>query len=72
MRLLTSFGIAGLAVVLLSMAAAVTLLPATVAAVGGRIRPSVPAFDPDGRRPRTAVSRDEFSGRYSSNLIAPG
>ena len=37
--LLTSFGIAGLSVVLLSMAAAVTLLPATLAAVGGRIKP---------------------------------
>jgi RND superfamily putative drug exporter len=47
--LLTSFGIAGLAVVLLSMAAAVTLLPATLAAVGGRIKPSVPKPDGDGR-----------------------
>jgi RND superfamily putative drug exporter len=47
--LLTSFGIAGLAVVLLSMAAAVTLLPATLAAVGGRIKPSVPKPDVDGR-----------------------
>lgn len=47
--LLTSFGIAGLAVVLLSMAAAVTLLPATLAAVGGRIKPSAPAPDAEGR-----------------------
>ena len=47
--LLTSFGIAGLAVVLLSMAAAVTLLPATLAAVGGRITPSAPRPDVDGR-----------------------
>jgi RND superfamily putative drug exporter len=47
--LLTSFGIAGLAVVLLSMAAAVTLLPATLAAVGGRIKPSAPVADVDGR-----------------------
>ena len=47
--LLTSFGIAGLAVVLLSMAAAVTLLPATLAAVGGRIKPSAPAPDAAGR-----------------------
>ncbi len=47
--LLTSFGIAGLAVVLLSMAAAVTLLPATLASVGRRIEPTVPAPDVDGR-----------------------
>jgi RND superfamily putative drug exporter len=47
--LLTSFGIAGLAVVLLSMSAAVTLLPATLAAVGGRIKPSAPVPDAEGR-----------------------
>ena len=47
--LLTSFGIAGLAVVLLSMAAAITLLPATLAAVGGRIKPLAPTPDADGR-----------------------
>ena len=47
--LLTSFGIAGLAVVLLSMFATITLLPATLAAVGGRIKPSSPAPDVDGR-----------------------
>ena len=47
--LLTSFGIAGLAVVLLSMAAAITLLPATLAAVGGRIKPLAPTPDVDGR-----------------------
>jgi RND superfamily putative drug exporter len=47
--LLTSFGIAGLSVVLLCMAASVTLLPATLASVGGRIKPSVPAADMDGR-----------------------
>ena len=46
--LLTSFGIAGLAVVLLCMSAAVTLLPATLAAVGGRIKP----LRPDARRRR--------------------
>ena len=47
--LLTSFGIAGLAVVLLCMCAAVTLLPATLAAVGGRIKPLKPSADVDGR-----------------------
>ncbi len=47
--LLTSFGIAGLAVVLLSMLAAVTLLPATLAAVGGRIKPLAPSPHVDGR-----------------------
>jgi RND superfamily putative drug exporter len=47
--LLTSFGIAGLSVVLLCMAAAVTLLPATMAAVGGRIKPSAPVPDTEGR-----------------------
>ena len=47
--LLTSFGIAGLSVVLLSMAAAVTLLPATLAAVGHRIKPSLPTPDTEGR-----------------------
>ena len=52
--LLTSFGIAGLSVVLLCMAAAVTLLPATLAAVGGRIKPSAPAPDVDGRFYRLA------------------
>jgi len=52
--LLTSFGIAGLAVVLLSMAAAITLLPATLAAVGGRIKPLAPTPDVDGRFYRLA------------------
>jgi RND superfamily putative drug exporter len=52
--LLTSFGIAGLSVVLLCMAAAVTLLPATLAAVGGRIEPSVPVPDTEGRFYRLA------------------
>ena len=47
--LLTSFGIAGLSVVLLSMAAAITLLPATLATVGGRIKPLAPTPDVDGR-----------------------
>jgi putative drug exporter of the RND superfamily len=47
--LLTSFGIAGLAVVLLSMLAAVTLLPATLAVVGRRIKPAAPAPDAEGR-----------------------
>jgi RND superfamily putative drug exporter len=47
--LLSSFGIAGLSVVLMSMAAAVTLLPATMAAVGHRIEPSLPVPDTDGR-----------------------
>jgi RND superfamily putative drug exporter len=47
--ILTSFGIAGLAVVLLSMFAAVTLLPATLAGVGGRISPTAPRPDVNGR-----------------------
>jgi RND superfamily putative drug exporter len=47
--ILSSFGIAGLGVVLLCMAAAVTLLPATLASVGGKIRPSAPAADVNGR-----------------------
>jgi putative drug exporter of the RND superfamily len=46
--LLTSFGIAGLGVVLLCMAAAVTLLPATLAAVGGRVKPLASTPDVDG------------------------
>ncbi len=37
--ILTSFGLAGLGVVLLCMAAAITLLPAILASVGGRIGP---------------------------------
>jgi RND superfamily putative drug exporter len=52
--LLTSFGIAGLAVVLLSMLAAVTLLPASLAVVGGRITPSAPVPDTRGRFYRLA------------------
>jgi len=52
--LLTSFGIAGLSVVLLCMAAAVTLLPATLAMVGGRLKPIRPAPDVDGRFYRLA------------------
>jgi putative drug exporter of the RND superfamily len=52
--LLSSFGIAGLSVVLMSMAAAVTLLPATLAAVGGRISPTAPKPDVDGRFYRLA------------------
>jgi putative drug exporter of the RND superfamily len=47
--ILSSFGIAGLGVVLLCMAAAVTLLPATLAAVGGKIPPTAPAADVAGR-----------------------
>jgi len=47
--LLSSFGIAGLSVVLASMAAAVTLLPATLAVVGRRIKPSAPVPDTEGR-----------------------
>ncbi|MFM2078617.1 MAG: hypothetical protein RJA49_2507 [Actinomycetota bacterium] len=47
--LLTSFGIAGLSVVLLCMAASVTLLPATLASVGGRIKPSARTSDVNGR-----------------------
>jgi len=46
---LTSFGIAGLSVVLLSMTAAVTLLPATLAAAGAKIRPAAPMPDGHGR-----------------------
>ncbi|MGH9133964.1 MAG: MMPL family transporter, partial [Ilumatobacteraceae bacterium] len=46
---LSSFGIAGLGVVLLCMTAAVTLLPATLAVVGGRIPPTAPAADVEGR-----------------------
>src|SRR5689334_15180230 len=47
--LLASFGIAGLAVVLLCMAAAVTLLPAVLALAGGKIPASAPAPDVEGR-----------------------
>jgi RND superfamily putative drug exporter len=47
--LLTSFGIAGLAVVLLCMSAAITLLPATLAVVGRRIKALPPTPDVDGR-----------------------
>jgi len=47
--ILASFGIAGLGVVLLCMAAAVTLLPATLATVGGKIPPTAPAADVEGR-----------------------
>ena len=47
--ILSSFGIAGLGVVLLCMSAAITLLPATLAAVGGKIRPSAPTADVEGR-----------------------
>ena len=68
--LLTSFGIAGLAVVLLSMVAAITLLPATLAVVGGRIKPSLPAPDTDGRFYRLArwvqVARSSSPGRWRS------
>ncbi|HMJ74511.1 MAG TPA: MMPL family transporter [Iamia sp.] len=52
--ILSSFGIAGLGVVLLCMAAAVTLLPATLAAVGGKIPPSAPISDVQGRFYRLA------------------
>jgi RND superfamily putative drug exporter len=47
--ILSSFGIAGLGVVLLCMSAAVTLLPATLAAVGGKIPPTAPVADVAGR-----------------------
>ena len=47
--ILSSFGVAGLGVVLLCMAAAVTLLPAVLAAVGGKIPPTAPAADVAGR-----------------------
>ncbi|MEM9712773.1 MAG: MMPL family transporter [Actinomycetota bacterium] len=45
---LRSFGIAGIAVVLLSMATALTLLPALLAAFGRRIRPAKPQADGEG------------------------
>jgi len=47
--ILSSFGIAGLGVVLICMSAAVTLLPAVLAAVGGKIRPAPPVADVAGR-----------------------
>ncbi len=47
--ILSSFGIAGLGVVLLCMSAAITLLPATLAAVGGKIPPSAPVAEVEGR-----------------------
>ena len=47
--LLASFGIAGLGVVLLCMAAAVTLLPAVLALAGGKIPASAPTPDVEGR-----------------------
>ena len=52
--LLASFGIAGLAVVLLCMSSAVTLLPATMAVVGRRIKPLPPTPDVEGRFYRLA------------------
>ena len=47
--ILSSFGIAGLGVVLLCMAAAVTLLPAVLASAGGKIPPTAPVTDVAGR-----------------------
>ncbi len=52
--LLSSFGIAGLGVVLLCMIAAITLLPAVLAAVGHRIKPLAPTADEQGRFYRLA------------------
>jgi putative drug exporter of the RND superfamily len=52
--LLTSFGIAGLAVVLLCMASAVTLLPATLAVLGRRIKPMPSTPDVEGHFYRLA------------------
>ncbi|MCW2715320.1 MAG: hypothetical protein JWN88_2367 [Frankiales bacterium] len=46
---LSSFGAAGLGVVLLCMAAALTLLPAVLAVGGGTIRPLPPTPDVEGR-----------------------
>jgi RND superfamily putative drug exporter len=47
--ILSSFGIAGLGVVLLCMTAATTLLPATLASVGAKIPPAARAADVEGR-----------------------
>jgi RND superfamily putative drug exporter len=47
--LLSSFGIAGLGVVLLCATASVTLLPAVLASTGRRIKPLPPVADSDGR-----------------------
>jgi RND superfamily putative drug exporter len=47
--ILSSFGAAGLGVVLACMAAAVTLLPATLAVIGGKIPPTAPRADVAGR-----------------------
>ena len=58
--LLTSFGIAGLAVVLLCMSAAVTLLPATLAVVGRRVKPLPPDT---GRRGSLLPARPLGAGR---------
>jgi RND superfamily putative drug exporter len=47
--ILSSFGIAGLGVVLACMTASVTLLPATLAVVGAKIRTTPPVADVAGR-----------------------
>src|SRR3954463_9809662 len=53
--ILSSFGIAGLAVVILCMLAAITLLPATLAVSGRRIKPAkAAALESDGRFYRLA------------------
>jgi putative drug exporter of the RND superfamily len=70
--LLSSFGIAGLSVVLMSMAAAVTLLPATLAAVGARISPTAPKPDSNGgfyRLTRWVQSRPVVVGGLAALIL---
>jgi len=52
--LLSSFGLAGLGVVMLSMAAAITFLPAVMAIVGRRITPKTAIVEEQGRFYRLA------------------
>ena len=64
--LLTSFGIAGLAVVLLSMLAAITLLPATLAVVGRTDQAQRP-----GTRHARAASTDSPAGCSGARSPSP-
>ncbi len=67
--LLSSFGLAGLGVVVLSMLAALTLLPAVMAMVGGRIKPMPAIVEDRGRFYRLARAVQRRAGLVTVAIV---
>ena len=67
--LLSSFGLAGLGVVVLSMGAAITLLPAVMAMVGGRITPMKVVVEDRGHFYRLAKAVQRRAGLVTVAIV---